>query len=142
MRRIVPARGTRLYEELRYLVRIEVSLNRGVRRRAERPHDRQDLVLLDEAPRLLEGPGWGIAVIKREEGDAPAVNPALLVNHAEIGAFTLADNAGRGKRPAIRHGLADLDLAVAGAGAVVPLGADRRRERANTKQEDRWHNNE
>ena len=86
-----------------------------------RKHE-QHLILLDQLPHLFDGFRRAIAVVAADEIDLAAVDATLLVDHVEIGGFGLAEDAvGRG-RPAIRHGVTDLDLGIAGAGAVLAAG--------------------
>ena len=49
----------------------------------------------------------------------PLMPPSALI--FEIGALGLADRAVGGRRPAVRHGLADLDFGVGRAGVVFLL---------------------
>ncbi|MGY4355300.1 hypothetical protein ACVW0J_001793 [Bradyrhizobium sp. i1.7.7] len=77
-----------------------------------------------------------------------AVDAALLVQHLEIGFADAAEHAVQRAGPGMRHGLADLDLGVAGARIVFLLrGPDIRRrqggcgdggERAGAEIAPRW----
>src|SRR6185437_3302498 len=118
---VVPFGRARCHEELRDLAVVQVFPEGRVVGGAEALEDEGDLVLLDEAADLLDRLGRGIAVIEADELDLAPVDAALLVDHVEIGGLGLADRAiGRG-RPAIGHGLADLDLLVGDAGRVALL---------------------
>src|SRR6185312_9609642 len=84
--------------------------------------------------------GRRVAVIEAQQIDLAAVDAAFIVDHGDIGRFRAADRAiGRG-RPAIGHGLADLDLAGADAGRVLVLRQGGRcGERHRGKQQRRCH---
>ena len=117
--RIVPFVGAGGDEELRHLVVVEVALDRGVRRRAEGIECRQHLILLDQLAHQFDGLRRAIAVVAGDEVDLAAVDAALLVDHVEVAGLRLADRAVARSRAAVRHGVAELDLGVAGAGSVL-----------------------
>ena len=109
-------------EQLRYLVVVEILPDRGVGRGAQGVEQERDLLLLDEAADLLDRLGRTVAVVETDQVDLAAVDAARFVDHLEIGGFGLADHAvGRG-RPAIGHGLADLDFGIGDPGGVVRAG--------------------
>ena len=83
---------------------------------------KQHLVLLDQLPHLLDGLRRAVAVVAADEVDLAAIDAAVLIDHGEIGGFGLADGAVGRSRAAVRHGVADLDLVVAGAGSVLAGG--------------------
>src|SRR5690606_7292335 len=70
---------------------------------------------------------WAVAVVVRDVVDLAAVDPALVVDHVEIGAGGLADRAVGRRRAGVRHDVADLDLRVRDARPVF-LGLGRERE--------------
>ena len=118
---IAPARGAGGDEQLRHLHGVHVFLDRRVGRGAERREDQEHLVALDQLARLLHRLRRAVGVVIGDEVDLAAVDAAIVVDHAEIGAHRLADDAvGRG-RPAVRHDVADLDLGVGDAGVVFLL---------------------
>ena len=119
---IVPLVGAGGDEQLRHLVVVQVALDRGVGRRAERIEQHQHLVLLDQLAHLFDGLRRAVAVVAADEVDLAAVDAALLVDHGEVGGLRLADGAVARSRAAVRHGVADLDLGVAGAGSVLARG--------------------
>src|SRR5262249_40718678 len=94
-------------------------LDRGVGRRAERIEGREHLILLDELAYHLDGLRRAVAVVPGDEVDLAAVDAALLVDHVEVGGLGLADRAVARSRAAVRHGVAELDFGVAGAGSVL-----------------------
>jgi hypothetical protein len=61
-------------------------------------------------------------MIEADEVDFAAVDPALVVDHLEVGQFRPADHAPRRGRPAIGHGLANLDFRVGDAWGVLGPG--------------------
>ena len=129
---IVPAAGAGRQEELRHLLGVEVLLDRGVGRRAERAGDGQHLVLLDQTARLLDRLGRAETVVERDHGDLAPVHAAQVVDHLEIGDLGLGQGDETRQGPAIGHGLAELDLAVGGARIVLLLRRDRDRPSSTT----------
>ncbi len=110
---------------MRHFLIVDVFADGIVGRGAHGLEQEQDLFLLDELPNLLHRLGRAVPVVKAEKPDLAPVDAALLVYHREIGGLRLADSAiGRG-RAAVRHGLADLDFAVAGTRGIALLGSDR-----------------
>ena len=65
--------------ELRHLLLVEVRGHRLLRLGAEAADEREDLVLLDELLRLLDGQRRVVAVVLGLEGDLPAEDAALPV---------------------------------------------------------------
>ncbi len=120
--RIVEAGGAGRDEELRHLLAVEVLLAGEVGRRAERAGLGQDADILDQLAARLDRLGRREAVVERGHLDLAAGDAALGVQHLEIGDLHPADHAeGRG-RPAVGNALAELDLAVADAGAPGLVG--------------------
>jgi hypothetical protein len=62
---------------------------------------------------------------ERDEVDLAAVDAAFFVDLLEVGGLDLADRPVGGGRPAVRHGVTDLDLGIGGAGVVLLLGRGR-----------------
>ncbi len=71
-------------EELRDLLGVQVVADREVVRGAHRVEDREDPVLLDEAPRQLDGLGRVVGVVVVAVLDLPAVDAALRVDVVEV----------------------------------------------------------
>ena len=118
MLRIVPLGRAGGDEELRDLIVVAIWPDRGVGWSAERVEQECDLFILDQSPHLLDRLRRTVAVVEADEIDLAAVDPALFVDHLEIGGLGAADDAiGRG-RAAVGHGLPDLDLGVGDAGAL------------------------
>jgi hypothetical protein len=86
-------------EQLRHLVVVEILPDRGVRRRAEAVENEGDPILLDQATDLFDGLGWTVAVVEADEIDLAAVDPALFVDHPEIGGVGAPDHAIGGGGP-------------------------------------------
>jgi hypothetical protein len=83
--RIAPLGRPRGDEDLRHLPLIEVFLHRRAGGGAQRAEDGEDLLVLDKAARLLDRLGRAVAVVERDQGDLPAVDAALFVQHLDIG---------------------------------------------------------
>ena len=110
-------------EQLRDLLALQIFRDRGVVRRAHGREDERHLVALDQPPGLLDRLRRHVAVVERDQVDLTAVDAALRVDHPEIGCLTLAENAKGGDRPAIGHGLADLDFGGGDAGLIGCCGS-------------------
>src|SRR5215831_10071471 len=96
-------------------------------RRSQRTENKQDLVTFNELARLLHCLVRAVGVVIADEVDPAAVDAALGVDLVEVGGIAAAEFAkGRG-RPAVGHGIADLDFAVARAWIVLLLRRDRAR---------------
>ena len=118
---IAPARGAGGDKELRHPHGVHVFLNRGVARGAEGREDQEHFVAFNQSTRLLHGFRGTVGVIIADEADLAAVHAAIVVDHPEVGAHRLADDAvGRG-RPAIRHDVADRDFGIGDAFVVFFL---------------------
>ena len=109
-------------EQLRHFFGVQVFLNRGVGRRADDLERQQHLVVFDQLADLLDGLRRRIGVVILDELDLAAVDAALLIDHVEIGGLRLADRGIGRSGTRERHGLADLDLGVRGAGIILLLG--------------------
>ena len=92
MLRVVPAAGTAERQQLRHLLRVEVFLHGRVGRGADDLEGEQHLVGFDELAHLLDGLRRRIGVVILDQVDLAAVDPALLVDHAEIGRLRRADS--------------------------------------------------
>ena len=121
---IAPLRRAGRDEELRHLLLVEVLLHHRVGRRAEQLVDREDLIVLDELAHHLDRLGRLEAVVVGDEVDLAAVDAALVVDHVPVGGDALADHAIGRQWPAVRIGMAELDLLVGDARIVLVLGAD------------------
>ena len=109
-------------EQLRDVLALQIFGDRGVMGGADRGEDQRDLVALDQPPRLLHRLRRRVAVVERDQVDLAAVDAAALVDHLEIADLALAERAERRHRPAIGHGLADLDF---GCGDAAHFGRHR-----------------
>jgi hypothetical protein len=109
---------------------------------ADRGEDQRDFIVFHQPPGLLHGFRRRVAVVKRDQVDLAAVDAAALIEHLEIADLTLAERAERRDRPAVRHGLADLDF---GCGDAAHFGCDRggrpyqHGKRARYKSPDKTH---
>src|SRR6202040_2378785 len=121
MLRVAKTRSAGEQKHLRHLALVQIPLHRGVGRRAERAENAEDLLLLDEPPGLFYRLGRAVAVVERDELDLAAVDPAGVVDHAEICRLGAPDRGERRGRTAIGYRLADLDLCVGNAGRVLAL---------------------
>ena len=110
--RIVPFRGGADQEQLRHLVGIEIFGDRRARRRSHRGEDEGDAVVLDQPACCFHGLGRREGVVQRDQIELAAVDATLLIDLVEIGRDHLAGDAERGRRSAIGHGVADLDLGI------------------------------
>ena len=119
--RIVPLGSAGGDEQLRHLLRVQVLLDRRIRRGAERIEDQQDFVAFDQLAGLLDGLRRAVGVVIADEVDLAAVDAALGVDLLEVGFFGLADHAIGGRRSAVGHDVADLDFGIGGAGVVFLL---------------------
>ena len=84
--------------------------------------------ILDQLARLLDGFGGAVGIVELGEVDLASVDPALLVEHLEIADHGPSGaGAKSGCRAAERRRLTELDLGVAGPGAIGllrPSGRD------------------
>ena len=124
--RVVPLGGAGGREQLRHLLLVHVVPDRAVGRGTDRASDKQNLVALDQLARHLDRLRRRIAVVIGNEVDLAPVHAALIVDHLEIGGHRYRNGAGVRERAAIGAGVADLDLAVGDAGAVLLGGSGRR----------------
>ena len=84
--------------------------------------DQQYFIAFDQPSRLLHGFRRTVSIIIGDEVDLPTVDAAVVIDHSEVGAHRLANGTVGRCWPAVRHDVADLDLGVGHAGAVLPLG--------------------
>ena len=100
-------------------------MDRRVRRCAKRAKEKRDLFRLDQPAHLLDGLWRAVGVVEADESDLAPVDPALFVDHLEIGGFGATNHTVGGERPAIGHGLPDLDFRVGDAwGVLCPRGPE------------------
>src|SRR5207302_1130721 len=118
-------------EELRHLLLVQVFLDCGVGGGAERIENKQHAVLLDQLARLLHRLWRAVAVVVRDEVDLAPIDAALLVQHLEEGGLRLTNGPIGGSGTAIRHDVANLDLGVGNAGAVLLFGPRRQGRECN-----------
>src|SRR3954453_21740512 len=118
-------RETAPHEELRNgrLVQIWADGERVLR--ADAAEDREDLVVLDELPRLADGLGRVVRVVDVAERDLAAPDPAVVVDVAEVRVRAARDGGVRDLVAAERHGRAEEDRVVrdprlAAASAMAP----------------------
>ena len=121
---IVPFGRAGVEQKLRHALGIEIFVHGGLRRGTQRAVEREHLVLLDQATRGFDAFRRAIGIVHGEEGDLAPVDTALVVEHLEIGFPNAAQHAIERARAAMRHGLSDLDLGVAGAEVVFLLGGE------------------
>ena len=112
-------RGAGGQEQLRDILALQIFGDRGVMGGADRGEDQRDLVALHQPARLLHRLRRRVAVVERDQVDLAAIDAAALVDHLEIADLALAERAERRHRPAIGHGLADLDF---GCGDAAHFG--------------------
>ena len=99
----------------------EVFLNNDIGYVAQALEDEGDLVLFDEPADLFDSLGRVVTVVEANQIDLAAINPAMLVEHLEVGKLGLADGAVGGSRTTVGHGLANLDLGICDTGTVFFL---------------------
>src|SRR6185437_14374385 len=114
--------GPACYEELWYLLLIDVFVDRRVRRRAEWIEQERDAILLYQPSRLLDRLGRAVCVVIRDKIQLATIDAALLVDHAEIRGLRLASGRIRRGGTAIRIGVAELDLFVGDARRLFRAG--------------------
>src|SRR6185437_11190036 len=105
----------------RHFLVVQIFLDRGIRWRADDLEGGPNLVAFDELAHLLDRLRRTVGVVVLDEIDLAPVDPALLVDHAQIRGLHLADAAIGRSRSAERNGLTDLDLGIARAGIVFLL---------------------
>ena len=98
-------------EELRHLLLVQVRLGGERLLGADLVEHQEDLVLLDQAPCLLDGLGRVVAVVEVAVLDLPAVDAAVVVHVLEVGGRAVGDDRVGGLGAAERHGAADQDRA-------------------------------
>ena len=97
----------------------------------------EDLVLLDEAPGLLDGLRRVVGVVEVAVVDLPAVHAAVVVHVLEVGRRAVGNDRVGGLRPAERDGAADQDRARRDARVAVRRGAGDAGERERDEGERR-----
>src|SRR5205807_7466327 len=104
-----PRRGAGGDEELRHLRLVQVVPNRGLRLGAEAANEREDLVLLYQLARELDGVRGVVAVVEDLEADLAPVDAALAVlalagiDPAEVCGHPAGDRRVRRRRTAERE---------------------------------------
>src|SRR5262249_25686416 len=63
--------------------------------------------LLDQAPGMLDGLGRAVAVVERDEVQAPLVDATVVVQQPDVGSLGLADLGQCRGRTAVGHDVAD-----------------------------------
>ena len=114
-------------EQLRHLVVVKILPDGGVGRSAQGVEQKCDLFLLDKAPHVLDRLRRIVPIVEADKSELATVNPALLVDHPEVGGLGAADHSVGRERPAVGHGLADLDLRVGDARSVFGQRSPRSR---------------
>src|SRR4030095_3102305 len=107
---------------MRYLLRVEVLVDRRIRWRAERAEHQQDFLLLYEPARLLDRPRWTVAIIEADQVDLPPTDSALLVEHPEVSGFSPPQRGPCRDGSAVGHRLSDLDRRIRYPGPVLLVG--------------------
>jgi hypothetical protein len=79
--------------------------------RSQRIENQQHVVILDQLSSLLECRWRAISVVVGDEVDCAAVDSTLVVDHPDKRGFRLADGRVGRRRSAVRHDVANLDLA-------------------------------
>jgi hypothetical protein len=105
-------------KQLRHLVLVEIRSDRQIGEAAKGLKDERDALLFDEPPGLFDGLGRAVAIVKADEVELAAVDPALLVDHLEIGGLGPGDRAVGGSGSAVREALANLDLGIRDPGRI------------------------
>jgi hypothetical protein len=88
----------------------------GVGGRAQGLIHEQHLLFLHQLANLLDRARGVVAIVERDQSDLATVDAALIVDHLEEGHLGLTDRPICGCRPAVRHGLTDLDLGIGSSG--------------------------
>jgi hypothetical protein len=122
-------------EDLGHLHRVEVATDGEVVLGADRVEDREDLVLLDELPGLVDRARGVVAVIAVEVADLAAVDTAVRIDVLEVRVRAGADGPERGRGTAERDGASDQDLVRGHARGAA--GDATRRERDGRRREQR-----
>jgi hypothetical protein len=103
-------------------VLIQVAPNRSVWRCSKGAEYQQGLIFLNQFANHLQRLRRTGAIVAADEIDPAPVDAALIVEHAKIGGFRLADRTIWGGCAAVRTGIAKLDLGVADAWPVSAFG--------------------
>ena len=116
--RVVPFRCRADQEQMRHLGAVEIFCGRRTRRGAHGSEHEGDAVILDQPARRLDRLRRRKTVVERDHVELASVDAAFLVDQVEIGRKSLAGDAERRRRAAIRHDVAELDLGVDNAGLL------------------------
>jgi len=117
---VIPGLSGRRYEQVRYLVFIEISANGQIGRGSKSVEQEQDLILFNQLANDFDCLRRAVAVIAADEVDLPTVDTSLVVDHREVGRLRFTYDSVGGSRPAIGHRVADLDLGVITPGPYCP----------------------
>src|SRR6185436_4071781 len=109
-RGIIPLARAAGREKLRNFFAVQVFVNGRVGWCPERLEDQENAVLFDELANLLHRLGRAIRVVDADEVDLSAVDSPFAVDLLEEGSLELSDGPVGRCRPAIGHGLPDLDF--------------------------------
>jgi hypothetical protein len=121
IRRVVPLRRPARDEQLRHLLGVQIFLDRGIRRRAQRVEDEENFVAFNQLPRLFDGLRRRVGVVVRNKPDLAAIDTAFSVDLPHIGFAGFRHHAEGRCRAAIGRGISDLDFAVGDARAIFLL---------------------
>src|SRR5262249_36123289 len=128
---VTPARRTGSNEQLRHPLPVQILLDCYVGRRAEGLKDQKDLVLLYQLADHLNRFGGTIAIVVGDEGDLPAIDSAVVVDHREECRDGPANYPVGGRIARVGVGVTDLDLSIRGPLVISLL---RRRGRDGDQQ--------
>jgi len=95
--------------------------NAVVSRRTKTLKDEQRFIALHQLACLLNGLGWAVGIIVRNEFDFSSVDATLGVDLGKKGGLRSAYQRVGRQRPAVRHDIADLDLGIARTGIIFLL---------------------
>lgn len=118
---VAESRRATIDEKLRHLLRVQILAHGKAGRRTERHEDHEDIVALDQPPRLLDRLRRAGAIVGDNELDLSAIDAALIVDHLEVGERALRDHAIGAAGAAERCGSSDDDLGVGNTRDVLCL---------------------
>src|SRR5476649_677926 len=95
---------------MRYPAIVEILPDGQICHAPKRPENEGDLLLLDQAPGLLDGLGRTVTIVKADQVEAAAIHAARFVDHLEVSRFRPADDAVGRRRATVGHALANLDF--------------------------------
>jgi hypothetical protein len=122
---IAPAVGAAHDEQLRNFSLVEIFRDLELSGRPNRTESEGDVVHFDQLARLVPGSPCQEAVVDTDQVDLAAIDATLIVDHLHVGLLGQADRREPGARAGIRHGLADLDLAIGHPRRVLGCRRDR-----------------